>query len=1341
MHPARLATFRLPRQPVFVMGLLLLTTIVWGCCATLGWCDNGSGCSPWAAEMLLKRQSLQQGGIALPVQSPWHVAGPVSQKDLSARHGFEKEVNLDAKGARGKPQWTPMPDWQDGKVISLPARDHAATYLYRKLRCKVPTKLTAFLSGDDGIALWLNRNKIYARDAVRPLKPGSDRVLLDLKAGNNELLLKVYNSTGDSGFCYSIEATGEAMVEMLRGSYPSETRWFKQYFPNFSGWFKQTTETQLEQRALKSLLSNLKDPQPEQGRFEDLLKKQTPGGDPAWLELFAAAASRCECLPKAASGIKSVNFAALRLSINELMAAYPKAYRNGRAHLNRLDQLEKQAQDFDKALQDKDDRAATKYVQDCCDLQRKALVLDNPLIDFDRVLLVKRDPNNLGLPHNWQSNSSVKPQIENEVALLDLKNAGPLKTVYKPATPYFVGDLCLHFDAGRLLFSSIGANGRWQVFEMNVDGSNISEVTPSTHPDVDNYNGIYLPDGRIIFGSNGTFCGVPCVSGSDYVANLFLLSADRKNMRWLTFEQDNDWYPTMLPDGRVMYLRWEYTDSAHYFSRLLMTMNPDGTNQMEYYHSNSYWPNSTFYAKPVPGSSTRFVGVISGHHGTARAGELVLFDTARGRQETSGAIQRIPGYGKPVEDIIKDTLVDASWPKFLHPIPLSDKYILVAAKPTADAAWGIYLVDVFDNMVLLREEPNWALLEPIPLRKTPTPPVIPDRIDPAKTTASVNLQDIYTGPGLAGVPRGTVKSLRLFQYEYAYRNIGGHYIIGIEGPWDVRRILGTVPVQPDGSASFEIPANTPVALQPLDAEGKALQQKRSWFVGMPGEHVSCTGCHSRVNTSPMSASREAMQLKPEKPRPWYGPKRGFSFLREVQQPVLDKYCVGCHDGKTEGRPNFADTTIVPTTMGGSFPQSYIAIHPYVRRNGPEGDYHLLVPGEFHADTSDLVQMLTKGHHNVKLDAEAWDRLITWIDLNVPAHGTWHEAREIPSNFEQRRREMKKLYANVDEDIEEIATPYERKEKFIQPPPMAEKPPAVPVPGWPVPADKARQMQAALGKVADRLDLGNGKAIELRRIPAGEFEMGDRDGYPDEYPTARVRIERPFWLATTEISLEQYQQFNPQHRNGFYDMHYKDQVKPGYSMDEQPNWPVIRVSWLDAMAFCKWLSQKTGRRVTLPTEAQWEWACRAGSATPFSYGNLDTDFSRFANLGDRSLRLLAVRGINPQPIPEPDKFWDFVPKDARFDDGSLHLAEVDRYEANVWGLKNMHGNVVEWTRSTYRSYPYDPSLEGKDDGELAKKTVRGGSWYDRPNRARAGFRLAYPAWQRVYNVGLRVMIED
>jgi len=238
--------------------------------------------------------------------------------------------------------------------------------------------------------------------------------------------------------------------------------------------------------------------------------------------------------------------------------------------------------------------------------------------------------------------------------------------------------------------------------------------------------------------------------------------------------------------------------------------------------------------------------------------------------------------------------------------------------------------------------------------------------------------------------------------------------------------------------------------------------------------------------------------------------------------------------------------------------------------------------------------------------------------------------------------------------------------------------------------------------------------------------------------AVVNIKEPFLMATTEVTLEQYRQFDPDHLNGVYDMHSKDQVLRGYYMNHM-KFPVIRVSWEKANAFCAWLSKKTGKRVTLPTEAQWEWASRAGSATPFSYGDLDTDFARYANLADATIKELAVGGINPHPIPKPKDQYNYEPKEGRFCDKVLHLATVGYFKPNAWGLHDMHGNVAEWTRSDYKPYPY-ADTDGRNDDEMIKKVVRGGSWHDRPILSTSSYRLGFPKWQQVYHVGFRVVVE-
>jgi formylglycine-generating enzyme required for sulfatase activity len=1049
--------------------------------------------------------------------------------------------------------------------------------------------------------------------------------------------------------------------------------------------------------------------------------------------------------------------ASLRMALKDQIATFGERYPRGTHWLEELDALEakiNQTAQTDRLLIPDVSRSLQKELES---LKREAL-LANPLLDFEQLLLVRRREGKgnmwaeLGLPINYTGNCALpRTGYDNEIALLDsFRSGGTITTLYKPSKPVFVGDVDLHWDAEKILFSSIGSEERWHLFEVGLDGKGLRQVTPGGQTDYDNYDGCYLPNGGIVFGSTASMAGVPCHYGKTRVANLYLMNPDGTGIRQLGFDQDHNWCPQVLHDGRILYLRWEYADLPHSNSRILFTMNPDGTNQREHYGSNSYWPNGIFYARPIPGESSKVAGIVTGHHGVHRMGELVIFDPALGRREADGVVQRIPGYGKKVEPIVADRLVDASWPKFLHPYPLSSKYFLVSAKPTPKSRWGIYLVDVFDNMVLLAEQPGSVLFEPVPICKTPCPPVIVDQVDLTRKDAVVNLANIYEGPGLEGVPPGTVKNLRVFTYHYTYPGFGGLLgLVGADGPWDPRRILGTVPVEEDGSALFRVPANTPISIQPLDAEGKAVQVMRSWFTAMPGEILSCVGCHESQNTAVASTQTVALTKSPTEITPWRGPARGFHFAREVQ-PVLDKYCLGCHDGPTQpdlrGLEPEEDFVLscpgngTGRVRGRRFSRSYLALHPLVRRPGIESDIHLLTPMEFHANSTELVQLLRKGHHGVTLDDEAWDRLITWIDLNTPFYGTWSEimGKEAVQTKCETRKRLQERYAGVSinpEEIDVLPQPAAR----VEPERVLETDRNVTAKGWPFNADEAAKRQTAGDvQISRTVDLGGGVKMHLRLVPAGAFVMGDADGRPDEAPLTRVRIKQPFWMGAFEVSNAQYAQFDPRHDSHVESkLHYQFGIH-GYPLDE-PDQPVVRVSWKHAMAFCEWLSERTGQPFTLPTEAQWEWACRSGTATPFFHGDLDADFSKHANVADATLSRLAS---NPytllSPMRKPTKFDDYVPKDSRFNDGSLVSVEVGTYAPNVWGLHDMHGNVAEWTRSVYKTYPYDPE-DGRDAfTEQGRKVVRGGSWRDRPTRCRSAFRLDYPAWQRVYNVGFRVV---
>jgi len=1050
---------------------------------------------------------------------------------------------------------------------------------------------------------------------------------------------------------------------------------------------------------------------------------------------------------------------AIRRAIVDLIETYGERYPKGAEYLIQLDALIAQ-------------EAATEEFES---LRYEAVFLANPVIDFDEIFLVRRNNRGpgLGLPTNWESYSSLpKSSYDDEIMTLNIKSQqAELRSFYKPPRDTLVADVCLDFDANRLMFSAVGNNDRWHLFEMDTQSKEARQIT-SGDKDVDFYDSCYLPDGRIITTCTAPMVGVPCVAGGSHVANLFLVDPMTQEYRQLAFDQEHNWSPRVLNDGRVLYTRWEYADIPHSNSRLLFSCNPDGTLQLAYHGSNSYWPNSYFYTRPIPNHPTQVIGVISGHHDQGRAGELVLFDPAISRHEAEGALQKIPGYGKKVEAVVVDGLTRKAWPKFTHPAPLSEKYFLVAARPRPEASFGIYLVDVFDNMILLKELSGNSLFEPIPMRATERPPIIPDRVDLTRDDADIFIADIYHGQGLPGIPRETVKALKIYTYHYAYHGTGGLLgSVGQDGPWDVRAVLGTVPVEADGSVNFRAPAKLPIAVLPLDEQGQAIQLMRSWMTAMPGEHLHCAGCHESQNSVPPSLASslpQALRKKPAEIIPYNQPNpegktlleqlnvRGFSFHEQVQ-PVLDAYCVSCHNGEADQTANTktVNDSSVGTAIdgkpfainlrgdqmidgwysviagncgpnwGGKWTVGYDNLQRFVRRAGIESDYGLLVPMEFAANTTELVQLLKQGHYGVELDPESWNRLITWVDMNTPYHGNWRTANQGSQldHIAQRRVELAELYGAVGVEFEKeqpppIALPIKETRTLSQ----LEAKPTIPPKFDAMTADEAKRLQQNLSSETEKtivLALDNGEELSIRlvRIPAyGE-------------------LEKPFWMGTFEITNAQYRQFDPAHTSGIESRHGYQFGRRGYDVNGD-ELPVVRVSWNRANDFCQWLSKQTGLEIALPSEQQWEYACRAGTATPFWFGDLDTDFSPYANFGDFQLKEFVADTAYAEYtdvwiVPDPNPFDDRVPKDERFDDGNFLQAPPGSYLPNPFGLYDMHGNVAEWTRSELH-------LPGIASSEMI---VKGGSWYDRPYRSTSDFRVSYPAYQPVFNVGFRIVVEE
>ncbi len=1215
------------------------------------------------------------------------------------------------------------------------------------------------ISSKDGSALYIDDKEIIMHDGLHRNARQKKKVTVRLSAGKHQVNLLYFSSSRGPSLSATVKATNGTARDLAFACSPSEK--------------KQNMAALKEAKRQKQALE-------EQ---QALIKLSSP--------------------------------AALVRSIKHIIKNKPREYKNGRRFLKLAQQFEKRMPGILGMLA-AGNPEATKALGEYNTLKYTALVVENPYVNFDELLVVLTDTR--AKKQNWLGTHVNKPKgYNNKIARLNLRT-GKVTDVYEPEDGAFLGELDLHYDGEKLLFSSTDEDSSYQVMEVGIDGSNARQVSSIRGEYVHNYGGIYLPNETIIFSSTAPLVGVPCIGGKQSVPNLYVMGPNGENTRQLTFEQDADWYPTVLADGKIMYLRWEYTDIMHYYSRIMMTMNPDGTNQRAIYGSQSLWPNSMFYARPLPGEPGRFSAVVSGHHGERGTGKLTIFDTNKGYAHADGVVQYIPGYAKKVTHVTVDQLyptvkqelltpfpdlqnvvttlisdnmpesstsgkdyhernndffnkcypklrdhypdemaldldrlVSGVYPQFDQPYPVSAQYYLTLAQLTNKGDWGLYLVDTFDNFVPIQcaEAADYRYMtEPYPLRTRKRPPIIPDRVNLHDKEATCYIQNIYRGPGLKGVPVGTVESLRIFTYAYGYYGVGSHYHLGVESGWDVKRLLGTVKVEADGSAMFKIPANTTISIQPLDKAGRAVQLFRSWLVAMPGEELSCIGCHESPSEPPVTNKTLASGKTPQRITPYRKRIEGFSFNAEIQ-PVLDAYCVRCHDGSDAKKPNFKDRGIAKTNTSANYSHAYYAFHKYFRRPGPESSGTMGIPYEYHSSTSEGIQLLEKGHHGVKLDDGSWQRLYTWIDLNVPFYGSWSNAYSEDKGRKTRTAEMsvkaaalRAKYAHVHSNWEYTPTASYPVTVSTEKGPKKNDPIDVSAANWPFDTTVAKQLQQQAGSQQKKvIDLGHGLTVTLVRIPAGEFIMGSDEDTYQEQPRHRIKIDKAFWISENEITNELFFAFKPEHNASVFDQQWKDHVRLGYyaTYDKQP---AVRMSWKDASDFCAWLSKKTGQKAALPTEAQWEWVCRAGSDQAMAFGRKTSDFSMHANLADKSIEKFAVRGVNPTFNKKyvGDPVFDYIPRIPAFDDRQFLVSGTKQYRPNAWGVYDMHGNVAEWTRSDYVSYPYQADKSDSMNTHV-KKVVRGGSFFDRPYRATASYRLGYAPWQGVFNVGFRIVIEE
>jgi len=627
-----------------------------------------------------------------------------------------------------------------------------------------------------------------------------------------------------------------------------------------------------------------------------------------------------------------------------------------------------------------------------------------------------------------------------------------------------IRDPDVSFDGKRILFAWKKSDrlDDYHLYEMEVESGRVRQLTFGLG--FADYEGAYLPNGDIVFNSTRCVQTVDCWWTE--VSNLYTCDKDGKYLRRLTFDQVHTNFPTVMQDGRVIYTRWDYNDRGQIYIQGLFQMSPDGTGQTEFYGNNSWFPTAILHARGIPGTQ-KVVSVLSGHHSHQR-GKLAIIDNRKGRQEASG-VQLIA----PVSET-KAVRIDAygqDGDQFQYPYPLSETEFLVVYDPHGGGnrqyvrPYAIYFMTIDGRRELLVADPKISCNQPIPFVARKRPHVRPSLVDYRKKTGTYYMQDIYIGPGLEGIPRGTIKKLRVVALEYRAAGIGETRNSGPGGgslsstpvgvgntSWDVKVVLGDATIYEDGSALFVVPARTPVYFQALDAKGHTVQTMRSWSTLQPGETFSCVGCHENKNEAPPIVSRETQALKagPELLEPFYGPPRGFSFNKEIQ-PILDRHCIRCHTGEETKAFSLLANQTVEKNSKRKWSDSYLALTQArsVDRSGASFYYRgnqdgelvnwinnmsvptILPPYYKGAAGSTLITMLVRkdsqgeqGHEGVKLSQEELDKIACWIDLLVPYCGDYAEANawtqeemDKYDRFMKKRRRMEEIERkNIEELI-------------------------------------------------------------------------------------------------------------------------------------------------------------------------------------------------------------------------------------------------------------------------------------------------------------------------------------
>ncbi len=719
------------------------------------------------------------------------------------------------------------------------------------------------------------------------------------------------------------------------------------------------------------------------------------------------------CISQSTLGAqKSNSVSSLKKAIEHLTAAYGSKYPAGPAYLKRLKSI--------------GDPGSKDFKQ----LQREAL-LANPLVSGRPILFVTRRQyiNEHGTEATMYQTGEVNTdRFRGGGALKMLELPGGKVTAILNLPQGIARDPEVHFDGKKILFSMRrNIKDDYHIYEIGIDGGNLKQLTFGAR--ISDIQPVYMPDGKIVFSSTREPKYIPCQR--HLMANLFTMNGDGSNIRQIGHNTQFEGRASLTPDGRILYTRWEYVDKHFASAYGLWTANGDGTKHALYYGGYAWQPGPIADARIIPGTQ-KVVAVFAAVHDLAW-GAMVIVDRRAGLDGLNPIQKSWPADIGPFmkhwnrEERIGGGVDSfrAVRVKYEDPYPLSDpsapftagKYFLCSRQLGARKHMGLFLVDVFGNEILLHGEAP-GCFDPMPIAPRKRPPVIASKVDLTKSEGAFYVQDVYTGEFMDRVKRGSVKYIRVVEAPpkrtfppwkigdwTPARSADSHHPVALNwNHYNNKRILGRAPVEADGSAYFKVPAGKFVYFQLLDENGMMIHSMRSGTMLQPGEEAGCVGCHEdrlrqvppAGRTRPLAPTRRASKLTP-----WYGPPRNFSYAVEVQ-PVLDKHCLRCHDyGKKGAKVNLSGD------KGPAFSLSYTSLlsrsPPVWTRPKPgqkkalvssvgAGPIKVIPPYSWGSHQSRLIDMLRAGHNDLKLDRESLDRIVTWIDLNVPyypSHVTYY----------------------------------------------------------------------------------------------------------------------------------------------------------------------------------------------------------------------------------------------------------------------------------------------------------------------------------------------------------------